>query len=90
LCHGPDRTVVGQHHVLYPDALTGRYLPGRFPQLLLPFGGHVGRQPLLDIGQWQREANYPQRRPGRLPDTVQLVVAGNEVGHDKTLIPASR
>jgi len=33
LRNDPDRTVVGQHHVLYPDALTGRYLPGRFPQL---------------------------------------------------------
>jgi len=37
-----------------PDALTGRYLPGRFPQLFPPFGGHVGRQPLLDIVQRHR------------------------------------
>ncbi len=72
---------------LYPDALTGRDLPGRFPQLLPPFGGHVGRRALFDIGQRHRQANYPQRHPDGLPDTAQLVVAGDEVGQDKYADP---
>ena len=50
LRHDRNRTVVGQHDVLYPDALTVLYLLRRFPQLLPPFGGHVGRQALFDIG----------------------------------------
>jgi hypothetical protein len=50
-----NRAVVGQHDALYPGALTGRYLPGRFLQLLPPFGSHAGELTHGKVATLRRE-----------------------------------